>query len=516
MLRLVVMCAAVALCGLCVGLTPSPAQAVVGAWSVPLKISGDTRHAWFPDIAADDVGTIHVVWAAEYPTPPRLEVDALWYTRFDGRAWSKPTDIAVVYVGDALRNSLAVDSAKRLHLIYKGFGQLEPPKTFDPPRSLGPEDLWYTRTDTNDGGSTRSWSPSRKITRGTLGYFADLQIDSRGTLHAIWTEADGLGWGIYYANSADGGATWTHRYALDDRNFVWWYRAQLKIDAQDRLHVTWEVTDRDNLGRTRATFYARSVDAGRTWSKVQMGGEVPREGATNSIAGPQQPAIGVDGAGQVVFVYREVETDQLFFRASADGVRWSAAERLPGIRGGIYRPYDVYDMVTDSAGHVHLVAVAYPEGSDALSLVHLEWDGQSWRAPQIITAGQPFAEYPKVAISAGNQLHVVWFGGDRNSIDRLGIGIWYSSASAAAPRSVSSALPVPWPDVVAPAAAEDAPVGSTKQMRRRVMPVANVTTTETLSEIAPPSSLPIVASMLPVALLVSIVGVVCWRSSTRH
>ena len=79
-----------------------------------------------------------------------------------------PTDLAVIYVGDAAQ-LLTVDSAQRLHLMYRGFGELKPQKTLIRPAcSVG--DLFSPARGLK-GPSSRL--PSRQITRGTLGYFSD-------------------------------------------------------------------------------------------------------------------------------------------------------------------------------------------------------------------------------------------------------------------------------------------------------------------------------------------------------
>jgi hypothetical protein len=121
---------------------------------------------------------------------------------------------------------------------------------------------------------------------------------------------------------------------------------------------------------------------------------------------------------------------------STDGAQWSQPRRIPGIKSGVQRPYDVYDMVTDSAGHVHLVVVGYALESDAMALLHSEWNGHTWSPPDVIASGAPYPEYPRLAVGEGNRLHVVWFGGDKLTIDRSPVGIWYSTAPTAAPKQL--------------------------------------------------------------------------------
>ena len=96
-----------------------------------MKISGDTSGPWFPDVAADDYGNVHVVWNGPFADNPPAdslvktalapagarpgaalvrpgrEVGALYYTRWDGRAWTEPADVALIWVGHALRSSIA-------------------------------------------------------------------------------------------------------------------------------------------------------------------------------------------------------------------------------------------------------------------------------------------------------------------------------------------------------------------------------------------------------------------------
>jgi len=198
-------------------------------WSEPVTVSPGPD-GWFPDIAADDRGRVHVVWQGSFPDVAAAvalptggesgqlsakDVSALYYAHSDGRSWSRPRDIALIAPeGHALRSSLAVDGADRLHLIYKGLGRLVPD-------ALGQEDLWHTAVSGDRGDQLSAWQPPARLTRARQGYYADMAVDSRGVVHAIWTESARESWGIYYAHSADGGATWSRRVPLEESGFVW-------------------------------------------------------------------------------------------------------------------------------------------------------------------------------------------------------------------------------------------------------------------------------------------------------
>jgi hypothetical protein len=414
---------------------------------------------WFPTVAADDAGHVHVVWQTNFPQDSKYPVGGLFYARGDGQGWTRPVDIGLITTQVALRTSLTIDGNGALHLIYKGFGQLDP-SAVGPAGGIGQEELWYTTAPGLTAERVPSWRPTVQITHGKLGYYSDIGIDHHGVLHAIWTESIGGFYGLYYSHSLDGGVTWTGFTALEEVDPVWWYRAHLTVDSQDRLHVAWEVRDpRERpgaLGVTIAARYAMSADGGQTWTKTTFATNTgPYPAGFGYEPGPQQPAIGVDGRGTILLIYRDFAANRIMYRVSPDGIRWGDPIPIPGVEAGVSRPYDIYDMITDSAGHVHLAMVGYPTGSSTMSLLHGEWDGEKWSDPSAIAESPPYPEYPKLALSNGNQLHVVWFNGDRPTIDRNQIGIWYSTATTTAPRSPGRLVP-PTVSPVAPASPQTA------------------------------------------------------------
>jgi hypothetical protein len=420
-----------------IGTWPVPALAETGVWSAPVKLS-DGKDGWFPTVAADDSGRVFVVWQGSVPDQTKRDLSALYYTGYDGQTWSTPNDIQLISPsGVALRSSLLFDPWGHLDLIYKGLGQL----TDNP---LGQEDLWFKSVEPTKASVPTKWSMPYRITREPQGYYSDMAVDSHGVIHAIWTESSGGSWGIYYSHSVDAGVTWSQRIPLDPVNPVWWYRTHITVDGQDRIHVVWETlapkaaplsTDAGTtFGVTSAAYYAMSKDGGTTWSTTVFADKTASPILdTSLVPGPQQPSIGVDGGGKILFVYREYGTNRVFYRTSTDGTHWSDAIPLPGVTSGTGRPFDIYDMITDSSGRVHLAMVGFRAGSKTMELLNLEWDGQKWGAPEVIADSPPFPEYPKLALSDGNRLHVVWFGGDRAGVERTPLGIWYSTSLTTAP-----------------------------------------------------------------------------------
>jgi BNR repeat-like domain len=480
-------------------------EEVAGApWSQPAKISGDVG-GWFPSVAADNAGNVHVVWQSGFTSQSKHDISALYYVRGTVDGWTAPNDIALISPeGHALRSSLAVDAAGRVHLIHKGLGQLAP-------ESLGQEDLWYTTAGPGRGDSASDWLAPRRLTFSDQGYFSDLAIDSHGVVHALWSESNGGSWGINYAHSSDSGANWTTPLALDGSNPVWWYRAHLKIDGQDHLHAVWEVTDAAHLGTTRGTMYALSADGGLSWTQTQFPANLVFNPFFDTPGpGPQQPTVGIDGSGTILLVYREPLGDRIVYRQSPDGSHWSEAVPLPGVRMGVARPYDVYDMVTDAAGHVHLALVAYSGNADSPDLLHVEWDGQRWARVSVVSHAPPFPEYPKLAIAEGNRLSLVWFGGDRLSVDRKPTGIWYSTLQTDAPHVVSHAAAAsPTPITRAPAPITPGVMNTPKQAPEPVWGTSTSTAPEAwLAQWQTQPIFPLLVGVTPVLILLGMVFLV--------
>ncbi|HEX5414454.1 MAG TPA: sialidase family protein [Chloroflexota bacterium] len=452
-----------------------PAEARTGAWSQPILLSTGQPLSWFPAITTDIYGNVHVVWNSSdqkilvAPKPgesKRLTEDASWlyYTEWNGQRWSAPTNIeAAVPATIAVRSALVADHSGQLDLIYRGLNMAAP--------NVGQaEDLRFSTVNATRAGAAINWSSGLSLNRRTPAYFPTLAVDSRGWLHTVWTEYDGVsGFQVYYSRSSDGGKTWSLPTSLEDVRSAYYFRLQLKVGPRDDLHVVWEVVDPakalDWAPPILGFVYAQSLDHGTTWSKTSF---VPSETTEQPLGSdpsttekpsymPQQPAIGIDGTGQVLLIWKNSASNVIYFQRSADGSHWSAPEPVPGIAAGIARPFDQYDTATDSAGHVHLVTVGYRTGSKTLSLLHSEWDESRWSAPDVVANAPPYPEWPRIAIANGNRLHVVWFDGDSIEISRTPIDIRYSTAESSAP-FVNPARPPPAPRATAVVSSLSPPV----------------------------------------------------------
>jgi hypothetical protein len=412
-------------------------SAQTGSWAEPVNISQTANASWFPDLVVDSTGNVHVIWCETTHLEGGGEKEQVYYSMWDGQIWSVPHDI-VPPSPDIIRNAIAVDSSNVLHMVfrYSISGGLE---TFH--KSAPADQAW----------SARSWSAPHLVSVKSSSYISDLAIDSQGVFHLVFDDggdeeseicpgcAD-----IFYRRSSDGGRTWSYPVNLS-RSPTGSGRVQIEIDSNDIIHVVWdEGWDRlSGQGEPIFSTYISSLDGGESWS------------SPTSFSYPEgtnaQLAVGSDGQGGVVVAWRATSRPEIYYAWSSDnGASWSPPTVIPNIFAAPWTsPFDVYDMATDSGGHIHLMVVGRPSPEeDRLGVYHLEWDGTSWSPPTAIYRGAGFPEYPKIVISEGNKLHVAWFvretiweGGSRE--------IWYSNGQSASPAQTPVPPPTSTPTLTA-------------------------------------------------------------------
>jgi hypothetical protein len=412
----------------------SPASRAQGfEWSTPINISNTPNSSWFPDLAVDHYGNVHVVWCETTHVEGRGESEQVFYTRWDGEEWLPPNDIVAPQFF-IHRNAIAVGPAGDLFMVFRkavtgGYG------------------LFFMSAPVLDAWSAAAWSPQRLVGLGLHNYMADMTVDRWGVIHVVLDDvgeqSDVLCPGgcadIYYRHSTDNGQTWSKPFNLS-ASIVGSSREQVKVDPTGVIHAVWdEGWDRlSGIGDPLYSVYRSSFDGGLTWGEPVT--------ITYPTTGTAQLTVGADGRGGVMLVWRNTERDEIFYQWSADrGETWSDPWVIPGVFARPWTiPFDLYDMATDSAGHIHLLVVGRQSlDSDApLGVYHLVWNGSTWSYPVRVHAGPGLPEYPRLVISQGNHLHAAWF--VRDDLWRgSNYEVWYSQTYSAAPQETPVPLPTP-------------------------------------------------------------------------
>lgn len=359
-------------------------------------------NSWFPNLAVDSNGIVHIVWCETFTTT-NGELESIYYSAWNGDAWSQYVDI----VSPALnirRNSLVIDQHDVLHMTY-----------IDSPEG-NPYRLGYSSVEATDAFSAANWAPVRFLNDRGVSYFSE--ISSFGdTLHVVYEDTGNASRDciqcadMFYRRSMDGGFSWEApiRLKITETGSS---RPHISVDQNGDIFVTWdEGWDRlTGVGVPQYGVFMYSQDLGVTWSQPM---EIAYPDNSNS-----QMVVESNGQGGIMLVWRTISPNYpgVYYIWSNDyGQTWTQPATLASfVSREVINYFDSYDMATDSAGHIHLLATGHLVASEGqregpAGLYHFEWDGQRWYPPTQVYHGGLIPEFPRLVIERGNQLHTTWF-----------------------------------------------------------------------------------------------------------
>lgn len=478
-------------------------------WSDPIALSTRLPSSWFPDIVVDDTGIVHVVWATVSGAPrvstaqtEREGHDVVMYSSSgDGTEWTDPVDIIAIPQesgSHATRPELQVDEAGIAHMTFRT------------------DTVFYSQAPLRLIEDPKVWSSPRQISIGNVAYYSALAMDREGAIHAVFTQnvptSDcAFCFHLLYRRSDDGGLTWS---PINDVSLLptGTAKPQILIDQNDKIHLIWESGRGGGLGLLEAPVtvnYASSEDGGDSWS-LPLEFPAPNGQARNI-------AIAESGSGELIITWLSLPDKRVHYQTSIDGGQsWSRArviEEFQGHDAGL----DSYTMAADSAGNVHFVFVGrsldYRAGQQLIHLVWTPLDG-AWVEAQIIAAYRgDVPEWPRLTVSGGNHLHLVWYVRDRYHVfdsDNGRYQVWYAHTEVdAPPKGLSiepseTAMPIPTPTATTvPPTPRPTLDPSIADFGSEVPPIDNETAALTL----------LVKSLAPAILLLGAVaiGIRLWR-----
>ncbi len=335
------------------------AQAAAPTWSQAETLTDLAQNAALPAAAVDRMGLVHMVWAGNAPGEEQLRGTErlIYYSVWDGKAWSTPQDV-IISPGVILAMALCADSSGSLHLMWESGSQL----------------LYARRVRSSDGEA--GWTDPLPLDEVGIipGQFSvDIAADAGGKLHVALAEEARR---ILYLSSEDEGETWEQQLVFENEDHQV-AEPQLLVDHQQRLHIVWASYAAGGWP-PRGIFYSRSEDGGQTW-------EVP---APLSPEEPfAKPSITEREPNEIHVVWSGTSGDAGDRRGryhdwSLDGGHsWSGMSPISGL------PFTLgstlHGLIADAAGRLVLVS-----GID--EVMAAVWSGQSWSAPARLSG--PLAE----------------------------------------------------------------------------------------------------------------------------
>ena len=417
-------------------------------WADPVRFE---ENGWFPDIAVDIRGKIHLAWASSISKDTETgEEDTLlngydtvlYTTSQDGTQWTAVKDIVAIPMSPGsyvTRPALLPDEMGNLHMIYRII------------------DMYYTYTRIDTAADVTTWSSPYRISAGNLSYFSRLIKDLNGRMHLVYTEnvtseedPTLIEFHLFHRYSDDNGQSWSIRSDISSMP-LGAAKPQIVLDQDNHLHVTWEAGEGGSLGMVTGStklFYSSSHDNGINWS-------TPFEFPVPANSEGQNITLGVNNKGVLVVAWLNTRDNLVYSQFSTDGGRfWSNPEAIPGINGSwrVYNSHqDGYSMATDNDGIIHLVLPGVmTDGDNTVDILHLSWENFIWSAPDIVADfSGDLPQWPRIAISNGNQLNVTWYVRDEVNLwntDEGDYHVWFTSGQSFAGYSKPRFWPTETPE----------------------------------------------------------------------
>jgi hypothetical protein len=401
-------------------------------------------------VAADDSGTVHVVWFEE-----RSGVSHVFYKRSanGGAGWTPDIRLSDGPIGSQ-HPSVAV-SGPHVYVVWHDFRHRRP-------------DVYFRQS--NDRGVT--WLSEQRLTPDDVDGAHQAIAASAGRVHVVWgSRRDGQA-EVYTRASTDSGTTWASALRVSDLPYESW--VSTVAVAGERVYVAWvdygDANEEEYLRRSSdggvtweppfrltedaADSWAGSIavsgstvhytwfdrrDAGVTDSEVEhaLNRALALVGVPASAPPPRDPAVyylnpfmeriqqkvaqlqaaaprWVQEGGdprqlEAAFVLFKQTVErwsagwEIYYKRSADGgVTWEPDARLTAAPNVSLRP-----SIAALGRNVHIVWFDGRDGNAEIYYKQSRDGGSTWRADARLTMAPGASVLPSIAIS-GRVLHVVW------------------------------------------------------------------------------------------------------------
>jgi hypothetical protein len=301
-----------------------PVEAQTDGWSTPQLIFEGRGSINAPALVADAFGQVHAFWMFQQDQQTSdTAQQQIYYTRLDRPTWpvndifiGAPTALSIKAVmtsrGLALLwggNNLATASSSPQASAQDWTGPMGTEPAFpESGLTVAPDgSLWmiYGATASNEiyvqhqNPDNGRWEApllvGDPVNTNAAPDATRLAFSSDGTMHAVWTEYQmPLGWppvGLYYAQSADGGHTWTNRLKIAGPNYN---QPNVATGPNGQVYLAW--TGIAGIGDKH---FEESLDDGRTWENDTILMPGPSGGSEGA------PNMAVDSAGNLHVVFSQ-------------------------------------------------------------------------------------------------------------------------------------------------------------------------------------------------------------------
>lgn len=367
------------------------AQSGVTEWREPIQLnqtlSEGADGASFPKITADVTGNLHVIWSgwtgADYPGG--WANNTIFYTWWDGTKWSDPIDILVSKNIGGTVGTRSITTTRDGYVVVAW---------------SSPSGVAVSKALIGDATNARAWH----TIRFDQGNFPQLAVDSVKEKWYLTYDQDRSR--ILFTYSEDNGNTWAPTRvvwaSITDSSALRNWGTYVSSDGG--VHVVWSELTEQRGWQGEAIWHARLLS-------LEQGAFDVREVARSTS--PDDPtldapimAVGMTGTLHLFWNNGVGSATGRFHQWSEDdGITWSDVSPVfPGLSGQTEQA----GVVVDSNNVLHWITSANGSGYNYGVIRYASWESGRWSSYNTLWPETHRGEFPALAITGGNQLHLVW------------------------------------------------------------------------------------------------------------
>lgn len=274
-------------------------NASTSLWTTTELVStGSTSHSYFPAIAVDTAGNVHVAWHEESDYDDSGPDKDIFYRYWNvtTSTWNTTEVITTESASTSLRPSLAVDSKSNVHIAWWDY-------TNYAEAGSGPPDIFYKYWN----ASLSIWTITEVVSVNST-FWAEnpsLGVDAAGNVYIAWHDftnivSSGEDSDIFYNYRDISTSSWNDTELVSIGSSDGSECPSLTVDTIGNVHIVWN-EHTDNLlgsGTDPDVFYRCWNASTNSWSTLDV---VTTESDDLSI----DPSIAVDSIGNVHVAWKQ-------------------------------------------------------------------------------------------------------------------------------------------------------------------------------------------------------------------
>lgn len=301
------------------------------SFSVNKKVNDDSGNSkqQLPSLTVDEVGNIFITWIDWRNGEP----DVYFTNSPDEGETFSPNRRVNDDVGDPKQHqsSIVMGGNGNIYVAWVD-------------RRNGDPDIYFTYSE--DSGD--SFLPNKRVNDDknmSDQYAPSIAVDDTGNIYIAWEDYRNDDMDIYFANSTDGGNTFSANKKVNDDIFnAFQYSPQIGADGDGLVYIVWE----DSRNGRNDIYFTRSTDGGNTFSNnIKVNDDTGNDRQ-------RSPSMTIDDTGFILIAWEDDRNGDydIYFAKSIDG----GNSFLPNIMVNDNVVGDHFDpsIAVDEAGTIYI------------------------------------------------------------------------------------------------------------------------------------------------------------------